>query len=231
MAVYDLEEQEKIDSLKSWWQQNGNRVVWALLLVLIIVAARLGWPWYQTRQAAEASLLFDALQQAVSAENAPQQVRSIAGELTEKYSGTIYAPLAMLTAAKVSFEANDTQAARSQLSWVIEHDKAEFRDIARLRLATILLDEKSYDEALQELAHSPGEAWRAAYAELKGDILVAQEKTAEARTAYQEALTALEEDAKRDAIGKVDDTADATEALRQPAAQLLRYKLDALGDA
>jgi predicted negative regulator of RcsB-dependent stress response len=227
MAVYDLEEQEKIDNLKVWWQQHGSRIAWSLLAVAIVAVSWQGWKWHKNQQALEASVLFGALQQSLSAKDA-QKTRSIAGELTEKYSGTPYAPLAMLTAAKVSFEAGDAQTARTQLSWVVERDKDGLGDIARLRLAGILLDEKAYDEALQELARKPGEAWLAAYAELKGDILVAQDKIEEARAAYKEALAALEADAKRDAVGNVD-AVDADEALREPAAQLLRFKLDALG--
>ena len=32
MAVYDLEEQEKIDSIKAWWKAQGT-------LILILIAA------------------------------------------------------------------------------------------------------------------------------------------------------------------------------------------------
>jgi predicted negative regulator of RcsB-dependent stress response len=230
MAVYDLEEQEKIDDLKTWWRLRGRRLAWVLLAAVIVAVSWLGWKEYQNRQSLEASVLFGSLQQALSADNA-QQVRSIAGELTEKYAGTAYAPLAMLTAAKVSFEAGDAKTARTQLSWLIERDKGELGDIARLRLAGVMLDEKAYDEALQELAHQPGDAWIAAYAELRGDILAAQDKTEDARAAYKAALEALEKDAKRDAAGNVDESRDATQALEMPAVQLLRHKLDALGEA
>ncbi len=30
MAVYDLEEQEKLDELKAWWKQWGNAIIAAI---------------------------------------------------------------------------------------------------------------------------------------------------------------------------------------------------------
>ena len=211
MAVYDLEEQEQIDNLKTWWNQHGTLITWVVSTLAAIVVAWQGWSWYQNQQAAQAGALFGALQQAMVKQDT-QKVRTIAGELTEKFGGTAYAPMGTLMAAKLSFAAADTKTARTQLAWVVANGKGEIRDIARLRLAAVLLDEQAYDEALKELANTPVPAFAAAYAELKGDVLVAQGKAAEARSAYQAAL-------------------DAAKAAPGPGAQLLRQKLDALGGA
>ena len=64
----------------------------------------------------------------------------------------------------------------------------DFRDLARLRLAAILLDEKAYDEALKLLEAKHAAAYDSQYAALRGDVLVAKNQPAEARTAYQTAL-------------------------------------------
>lgn len=212
MAVYDLEEQEQIENLKAWWKQHGTLIAWVVAGLAVLILAWQGWSWYQNRQAAEAGALFAALQQAVSKGEA-QKARTLAGELTEKYAGTAYAPMGALMAARQSFDAGDTKTARTQLAWVVSHAKGELRDIARLRLAAVLLDEQAYDEALKELANAPLPAFAAAYAELKGDVLVAQGKSGEARAAYQAAL---------DAMGKADAPA--------PGLTLLRQKLEALGE-
>lgn len=212
MAVYDLEEQEQIDNLKAWWQQHGNLITWTISALAALVVAWQGWGWYQSQQAAQAGGLFGTLQQAMANGDTPK-VRTLAGELTEKFAGTAYAPMGTLMAAKLSFESGDTKTARTQLAWVVSHGKAEIRDIARLRLAAVMLDEQAYDEALKELANTPLPAFAAAYAELKGDVLVAQGKTAEARGAYQAALEAAAKEAPA------------------PGSQLLRQKLDALGGA
>lgn len=212
MAVYDLEEQEQIDNLKAWWKQHGNLITWTISALAALVVAWQGWGWYQSQQAAQAGALFGTLQQAM-VNGDTQKVRTLAGELTEKFGGTAYAPMGTLMAAKLSFESGDNKTARTQLTWVASHGKAEIRDIARLRLAAVLLDEQAYDEALKELANTPLPAFTAAYAELKGDVLLAQGKTAEARSAYQAAMDA------------------ADKAAPAPGAQLLRQKLDALGGA
>ena len=69
--------------------------------------------------------------------------------------------------------------AQAQLAWAAENAKDEPRDLARLRLAAVLLDEKAYDEALKQLAAEPP-AFAARFDELKGDVLAAQGKKPEA---------------------------------------------------
>jgi predicted negative regulator of RcsB-dependent stress response len=85
------------------------------------------------------------------------------------------------------------------------------RDVARLRLAGVLLDEKKYDEALKLLSEKSGDAFAMFYADMRGDVLTAQGKTAEARAAYQQAL----------------DKSDPNGNYRR----LVELKLDALGEA
>lgn len=211
MAHYDLEEQEQIDSIKTWWKMYGNLVTGAVTVACLLVIGWQGWNWYQRNQAAQASAIYGVLEQAVAMRDA-QKVKAAAGELTEKFGGTSYAALGALLAAKQSFDAGDLKTAKVQLGWAAEHGKDEMRDVARLRLAAVLLDEKAYDEALKQLdaAHSP--AFDARFLELKGDTLVAQGKNPEARTAYRAAQAKNE--GKNGAGG-----------------QLLQQKLDKLGEA
>src|SRR5580658_9754663 len=147
MAVYDLQEQEQLDELKAYWKQYGNLILTVLTLAIAAIAAFQAWNYYQRRQAAEASAVFVGLQRAQGAKDA-KQVKDLAGTILEKYPGTYYAAMAALIAAKSSYDAGDTKSAKARLEWVVEHAKPEeFRDIARLRLASMLLDEKNYDGA------------------------------------------------------------------------------------
>ena len=73
----------------------------------------------------------------------------------------------------------------------------------------MLLDEKAYDEALKALGGEVLPQFAGAVADRKGDVLVAQNKVAEARSAYKAAL---------DAMAKND-----------PARQLVQLKLEAIG--
>ena len=221
MATYDLEEQEQISELKTWWKMYGNLVTAVLLAVSAGAVGWQAWNWYQRTQAAEASVIYAAVQKGAM-ERDPKRVREAAGELTEKYPGTAYAAMAALTSARMQFDAGDQKTARAQLQWVAEkaRDK-DLRDLGRLRLAHVLVDDKALDEALKLLGDEPVPAFAARFGELKGDILLAQGKHAEAKVAYQAAL------AKQDAAEKDAGSQGGRETQYR---DLLQLKLDSLGD-
>ena len=221
MATYDLEEQEQISELKTWWKMYGNLVTAVLLAVSAGAVGWQAWNWYQRTQAAEASVIYAAVQKGAM-ERDPKRVREAAGELTEKYPGTAYAAMAALISARMQFDAGDLKTARAQLQWVAEkaRDK-DLRDLGRLRLAHVLFDDKALDEALKLLADEPVPAFAARFGELKGDILAAQGKNAEAKAAYQAAL------AKQDAAEKAAGSQGGRETQYR---DLLQVKLDSLGD-
>ena len=198
MAVYDLEEQEQIDELKTWWKQYGNLVTGALTIAAVLAVGWQGWNWWQRDQAAQAAAIYAGLEQAAGAHDS-KKVRDAAGEIIDKYSGSAYAGLAALLSAKMQFEEGDAKNAKLQLAWAADHGKdAELRDLARLRLAQVLLDEKAYDEALAQLAAEPVAPMAARYAEVKGDVYAAQGKGVEAKAAYAAAIAKLEADGKSD---------------------------------
>jgi len=211
MAHYDLEEQEQIDTLKTWWKMYGNLLTGVVMLASVAVIGWQGWNWYQRNQSAQASGIYSVLEQAVATGDA-QKVKAAAGELAEKFGGTTYASLGALLAAKQSFSAGDLKTAKAQLSWAAEHGKDELKDLARLRLVAVQLDEMAYDEALKQLeaAHAP--AFDARFQELKGDVLAAQGKKPEARAAYK---AALDKAGGKPGAGR----------------ELLQQKLDGLGEA
>jgi predicted negative regulator of RcsB-dependent stress response len=189
--AYDLEEQEQLAELKAFWNKYGNLLTWALIIVLGSYAAYNFWNYHQRSQASDASVLYEELQKSlVDKDNA--KVQRIAADVETKFGGTAYGPMAALAAAKGAFDANDLKTAKAQLQWAIEHGNDEYKSIAKLRLAGVLLDEKAYDEGLKLLATEFAPQFAGSVADRKGDILVAQNKLAEARTAYQAALTAMD---------------------------------------
>jgi predicted negative regulator of RcsB-dependent stress response len=184
----DLEEQEQLAELKAWWKQHGNLIVATVLAAALTFAGWQGWRWYQAGQAAEAAGLYETLARAAQAGDA-KALRDAAGSLIEGYPRTLYAAMGALVAARFHFDRNDLKSAKTQLAWVIERSPSEdFKDVARLRLAAVLLDEKGYDEALKMLQAKHGAAYDAQFEALRGDVLVAKGQPAEARTAYQAAI-------------------------------------------
>ncbi|HEX9184166.1 MAG TPA: tetratricopeptide repeat protein [Burkholderiales bacterium] len=184
----DLEEQEQLAELKAWWKQYGNLVLLTIIAGALVVAGWNGWRWYQRSQAAQASALYDTLAKAVGAGDA-KALRDAGGALTEGYPRTLYASMGALAAARFHFDRNELKSAKAQLQWVVERSPSEeYREIARLRLAHVLLDEKAYDEALKLLEAKPLEAYVAQVAALRGDVLVAKDRRDEAKVAYRLAL-------------------------------------------
>lgn len=220
MATYDLEEQEQLAELKAWWKQYGNLVTWVLLAVSLGLAGWQGWNWYQRQQSVQASAIFNVLQRA-AAERDQQKVKAATGELLEKFGSSNYAPMAALLAGKTAFEAGDLKTAKAQLSWAADHSSDEMKDLARLRLAAVLLDEKSFDEATKVLAQSTSKNFEPLYADLRGDVLLAQGKRVEAKAAYQAALQKKSDNATE---GKVDSRSSGFR-------EVVQQKLDTLGDA
>jgi predicted negative regulator of RcsB-dependent stress response len=191
--MYDLEEQEQIDALKAWWRENGRLVIVAVMAAALAAAAVSGWRYYKGTQAQKASQLYATLENAVRSNDA-KQVTDVAGQLIDKYGSTAYAPMAALAAAKADFDAGDLASAAARLEWAAEHARdEETRAIARVRLAGVRLDEKKHDEALRLLEQPHPESFAGLYADLRGDVLVAQGKAAEAKEAYKLALQKLPE--------------------------------------
>jgi predicted negative regulator of RcsB-dependent stress response len=208
--AYDLEEQEQLAAIKSWWSQYGKLAMVTVVAALLVVGGIRGWYYYRNTQAASALTLFDQMQRAERASD-QKKVRDIAAQIVDKYASTQYATLASLAAAKSNFDTGDLPAAKTQLQWVIDNGKeAEARDVARLRLARVLLDEKNPAEALKLLETKHGDSFAGLYADVKGDALLAGGKRAEAHAAYQVALE------KSDAAS--------------PTRQIVQLKLDALGE-
>lgn len=184
----DLEEQEQLAELKAWWREHGTRITAVVLAVAVGFAGWVAFRSYSQSQAMEASVLYDAISNAAQANDA-KALRDASGTLVESYPGTAYASMGALLAARYYFERNDLKNAKAQLQWVIERASSDdFKQLARLRLAAVLLDEKAYDEALALLQSQPAAAYEAQYAALRGDILLAKNQAADARAAYKLAL-------------------------------------------
>ncbi|WP_140625831.1 YfgM family protein [Methylibium rhizosphaerae] len=193
MATHlDLEEQEQLDQLKHFWRQWGNFIVWTLVIVLGAFAAYNGWNMYQRSQAAKASVLFDELDRAAQAGDVEKAAR-VFSDMKEHYGRTAFAEQAGLLAAKLQADKGKADDARAALEWVAANAvEDEYRVVAKLRLAGMLLDQKKYDDALGQLPADAGKAFEGLVADRRGDILQAQGKKDEAKAAYQQAWKAMD---------------------------------------
>lgn len=211
MSTYDLEEQEQLAELKTWWKRYGNAIVLGVVLAAVLLTAYTGWRFYQRGQGAQASTIYSELVKAAGAKD-NKKVRDLAGALIAQYPRTEYASLGMLLSAKAQFDAGDLKTAQVQLGWVVDNAaNDEVRAMARVRLAGVLLDQKAYDDALKVLAAKAPAEFAGMFDDARGDVLVAKGAKAEARAAYKSALENL---------GRVDGA----------TRELIQLKLDALGE-
>jgi len=196
----DLEEQEQLDELKAFWKKYGTLITWLLVVVVGAYAAWIGWHKYERDQAVKAGAMYDQLDKAVQAGDVDQAGRVFA-DLKGRYPGTAFTEQGGLLTAKLQFEKGKPEDALTTLAWVESNaGEAEYQTIARLRAAGVLLDQKKYDEALKRLdsivLKEAAAEFGALVADRRGDVLMAQGKTDDAKAAYTKAWQAM--DAKVD---------------------------------
>lgn len=190
---FDLEEQEQIEQLKHFWSSWGTLITSVLLVVFLGLAGWNGWQYWQKRQAVQASALEFAVDEALTAKDAGR-ADQVFEELKEKYAGTHQAAQAALLMAKASVEAGKLDDAKAQLSWVAEKGDESFKALARLRLSSVLEQQKNYDEGLKVLEAAMPESFAALQADRRGDLYAALDKKSEAIAQYQTAFKALDKD-------------------------------------
>ena len=189
--AYDLEEQEQLDEFKAWWKKNGKMATNLVLAALVAYAAWQGYGYYQNKKAVDASALYQTL--VVTEITKTVEIKAQSAKLMEEFSGTPYAGRAAVFAAKANFASNDSKSAKAQLEWAIKNAKeSAVKAIASLQLAGILFEEKNYDEAGKVLTAITDKGYEGLKANMQGDVLLAQGKQAEAKKAYETALSNLD---------------------------------------
>ncbi len=187
----DLEEQEQLDEAKAWWKLHGNKVIWGVTVFLLAAAGWRAWETWNRNQGAEASMLFDQAVQATSM-NDLKTGKEAAARIMENHARGAYAAPAAWLAGRINYETGDLKSAKAQYEFALEHARdAGAEQMARLRLATLLFEEKDMAGALKLLDGTFEPAFQGLAGQLKGDILAAQGKKAEAREAYKLALEKL----------------------------------------
>lgn len=211
--AYDLEEQEKIDALKAWWERYGTLTTVLVFVVVAAFAGFRGWQWYEGHQADQAMGYFEALESAShqTGDESTTRIKAASQALRNDFSSSAYTDRAVLIAAAALEQRADLDGAKEQLEWLANSNKNnQLQSIAKLRLAGVLLSQGDYDAALKYLENPANRSYDALYADRKGDILAAQSKNDEAIKSWQQALESFGSD---------------------PAAQIVQLKIDALNGA
>ena len=189
MEIYDTEE-EQVEALKRWWKENSTSTIVGLVMGIVII---LGWNYWQDHkkaQAAQASLSYSKLLKALD-ENKNDSVEKLSERIQEQFKGTEYAAFSGLFQAKVKSQQGDFAAAKQILKTIAAEPNKQLSNIARIRLARLMLATGEYEQGLQvinEVDAKEAASYSANYDELVGDLYVALDRLDEARTSYQNAL-------------------------------------------
>lgn len=205
-------EEEQLAEIKDWWQRNGKPLLTGGLFALVAVFGWQTWQKYQSNQAQNASALYQQLME-VSLGAGPAdtgKVSELAGKLEKDFAGSHYAQYASLLLAKVAVDGKRFDDAAAELRKVLAKPAdASLGELARERLARVLVAQDKTEDALALLSGEAVPAFVAAREELRGDLLAKLGRKAEARSAYEKARAAMPQEAGLGALQiKLDDLAD-----------------------
>ena len=191
----DNTEEAQIALIKEWWQRNGKPLMAGGAIALVVVFGFKTWQGNQLQQAQTASVIY---QQVLEASLAPsdqvdaQQVAKLLADLKTVNANNAYAQYARLLAAKVAVDNNKLDDAALELNEVLAKPANDtLAELARQRLARVLLAQEQAEQALKVLEAKVLPAFAATREELRGDALVVLQRPAEAKAAYQKAQEAL----------------------------------------
>ena len=186
MADYANDE-EQLDALKNWWAENGQTVIIAAVIGISVV---IGGNIYVSSRTETLYTASDIYQQQYVLANETANDTSTAVSLADDYANTPYAALANLADARQSVTDGDLENAAEKLRWVADNsEQVAVAAQAQLRLASILVAQQKYDQALTVVNAIEVDNYGASIEELKGDIAAGKGDFETARNAYQGALT------------------------------------------
>lgn len=208
-------EEEQIDAIKSWWKENGRSTVIGVVIAATAVFGWRGWQDFERETAEAASTLYQSLVQQsqvqsgqLLSEERRKSTIYIANQLKTDYAGSSYAQYASLWLVKHAVEQGQLEPAKAELEWLLtQKSEAPIAQVARLRLAQIMLASGRAEEGLGRLGAKPEAGFEAAFYEMKGDLLLALDRADQARDAYASGAAANSDNARPVIAMKLDDLA------------------------
>ncbi len=193
MADDILDEHEQSERVRNWMRNNFGSI---LLGIAGGIAAIWGAGKFQDwRQDSRdrAGQQYSQYLAAVEKKDAAE-IKNLGADLRSKYADSPYAVLSALSEAETLLAAGGkSEEALASLQWAHDNAKlAELKDLAGLRLARAQIDAGKFDQALSVVNSIKSPGFTAPAAEVRGDVLIAQSKPADARLAYEQALTEMD---------------------------------------
>jgi predicted negative regulator of RcsB-dependent stress response len=186
--VEDLSDIERAEQVRTFVRENLLFAVLALAVGVAIVSGYRYWQAKRTGGAEESEAAYSTVIAALSSGDRDKAV-GLSKELRTQHAGSPYADQADLAIAKLDVARRDYDEAAKLLRAVTDGaNDPLLRQVARTRLARVLIEQGKHDEALALLPVDQAGGYAALYHELRGDALAAKGDAAAARAEYTAAL-------------------------------------------
>jgi len=202
--VYDSDE-EQIEALKRWWDENGTFVIAGIVLVLAVLFGSRYWQSSQSSMAEAASDIYTQMTEVVQSnldleidDTELAEALNLHTELKNNFANSVYSRYSALLMARLYVQRNELGEAAAELQWIMDNPGLGFLNsiddemalTARSRLARVILAQGNAEAALQLLNEVEPGTFAGTFAEIEGDAYVALGRIQEAIEAYQNALNA-----------------------------------------
>ena len=202
--VYDSDE-EQIEALKRWWDENGTLVIAGIVLVLAVLFGSRYWQSSQSSMAEAASDIYTQMTEVVQSnldleidDTELAEALNLHTELKNNFANSVYSRYSALLMTRLYVQRNELGEAAAELQWIMDNPGLGFLNsiddemalTARSRLARVILAQGNAEAALQLLNEVEPGTFAGTFAEIEGDAYVALGRIQEAIEAYQNALNA-----------------------------------------
>ncbi len=192
MADDLMTDEEQVERLRQWWSEYGMLIIAGVVLGLGLLFGGQAWRDHREGRLATASDLYQEVLDAVGGGDIAA-ARDLAQQLAAEFPQSPYDTQAQLAVAKLEVESGELDTAVNTLAAAVTSAEDErVAAVARSRQARVLIALERPEEALAVLGSQPLAKFAALHYELTGDALVRMGRAEEARTAYNDALGALD---------------------------------------
>jgi len=187
-------DQEQIESLKQFWAKWGTAVIAIVVLLAVLMIGTNVWDDTVRKNKESISDEYQLVVQllAENAELDAQQVvalTEISNGLKHKYADSVYTAMAAFNVAQQAIKLGELDKALAEFDYIIANvNDTHNLEIAIERKAKVLLEKGELDSAFSTITSVEATSMKFQFLGTQGDILIAQNKTDEAKAAYESAI-------------------------------------------
>lgn len=182
---YGTEEQQA-EAVKDWWVNNRVPVIAGLVIGIVLMIAWSGYKSWNKTQSENNAALYAGISEEIVAKHG--SAYADAEKYISENKGNVYGALGSLSLASNYVLDGKYDKAESMLRIAADFSDPALSSTAKIRLARVQIQQKKYDEAKKTLDSVKSPVYQPMAEEVRGDMLVTQQKLKEAHDAYKKAV-------------------------------------------